>query len=374
MNRVTTRHRVTTRRLADGREILYVDSPGAPERNAEDARPLGDRVPAGELRWDALAGDWVAVAGHRQDRTFLPPKDECPLCPTGLGTVPSEIPETSYEVVVLENRFPSYTSTATGREGSDPTGLLRSRPAHGRCEVVCFTSAHDASFKDLPVERVRTVIDTWAARTTALGALPEVEHVFCFENRGREIGVTLPHPHGQIYAYPYVPERTARLLERAEAHLAETGRLLGADLLAAELADGSRIVLCGEHWTAYVPFAARWPLELHLAPHRDVPDLAALDDTERDELAVVYRELLRRLDRYHVAPGGEPMTMPYIAAWHQAPAKVGRTASRLHLQLMSVLRAPGKLKYLAGSESGVGGWVTDVPPEQQAARLREVAS
>jgi UDPglucose--hexose-1-phosphate uridylyltransferase len=240
--------------------------------------------------------------------------------------------------------------------------------------VVCFTSAHDASFKDLPVERVRTVIDTWAARTTTLGALPEVEHVFCFENRGREIGVTLPHPHGQIYAYPYVPERTARLLERAEAHLAETGRLLGADLLAAERSDGSRIVLCGEHWTAYVPFAARWPLELHLAPHRDVPDLAALDDTERDELAVVYRELLRRLDRYHVTPGGEPLTMPYIAAWHQAPAKVGRTASRLHLQLMSVLRAPGKLKYLAGSESGVGGWVTDVPPEQQAARLREVAS
>jgi UDPglucose--hexose-1-phosphate uridylyltransferase len=366
--------RTTARRLADGREILYLDSAGAPDRRAEDTRPLGDRVAAGELRWDALAGDWVAVAGHRQDRTFLPPKDECPLCPTGLGTVPSEIPETSYEVVVFENRFPSYAPTATGREGSDPSGLLVSRPAHGRCEVVCFTSAHDASFKDLPLERVRTVIDTWAARTTTLGALPEVQQVFCFENRGPEIGVTLHHPHGQIYAYPYVPERTSRLLERAEAHLAETGRLLGADLLAAELADGVRIVLTGDHWTAYVPFAARWPLELHLAPHRDVPDLAALDDAERDELAVVYRELLRRLDRYHVGPAGEPIAMPYIAAWHQAPAKVGRAASRLHLQLMSVLRAPGKLKYLAGSESGVGGWVTDVPPEQQAARLREVAS
>ncbi|HET8595586.1 MAG TPA: galactose-1-phosphate uridylyltransferase [Intrasporangium sp.] len=367
-------NRVTSRCLADGRQIIYVDDADDPLRCAVDTRPLGDRVPSGELRWDALVGDWVAVAAHRQERTFLPPKDECPLCPTGRGSVPSEVPETSYEVAVFENRFPSYAPASLGTETRDATGLFETRPALGRCEVVCFTSDHDASFKDLPLERVRRVIDTWAARTEALGALPEVEHVFCFENRGREIGVTLHHPHGQIYAYPYVPARTAQLLARAEEHLARTGRLLGADLLAAERADGSRLVLESEHWSAYVPFAARWPLEVHLAPHRDVPDLPALTEEERDDLAVAYRELLRRLDRYHVGPGREPLAMPYIAAWHQAPARVGRDASRLHLQLMSVLRAPGKLKYLAGSESGVGGWVTDVPPERQAARLREVAS
>ena len=370
---MTALHRTTSRPLADGREIIYVDEPGTHERVAQDERPVEERVPSGELRWDALVGDWVAIAGHRQNRVLLPPKDECPLCAHGVGTAPSEIPEDDYQVVVFENRFPSYSSVSAGRALPDPDGLLVTRPAHGRCEVVCFTSDHDSAFKHLPLQRVRAVIDTWADRTTVLGARPEVEHVFCFENRGPEIGVSLHHPHGQIYAYPYLPQRTQVLLDRAEEHLAATGRLLGADLLAAERADGSRVVVSGTHWTAYVPFASRWPLEVHLAPHRDVPDLAALDDDERDELAVVYRDLLRRVDRFHVAADGSPVAMPYMSTWQQAPSKRGRDASRLHLQLMSVLRAPGKLKYLAGSESGVGGWINDVPPERTAARLREVA-
>jgi UDPglucose--hexose-1-phosphate uridylyltransferase len=366
-------HRFTSRTLADGREIIYVDEPGTPERTARDLRPVEPRVLSGEVRHDALVDDWVAVAAHRQNRTFMPPKDECPLCPTGRGTAPSEIPESDYQVVVFENRFPSYAVESLGAEFPDPTGLFGTRPAVGRCEVVCFTSDHESSFKDLSVERVRMVVDTWAQRTEALAARPEVQHVFAFENRGREIGVTLPHPHGQIYAYPYVPARTRQLLDAAQCHLERTGRLLGADLLAAERADGSRVVIEGTHWTAYVPFAARWPVEVHLAPHRDVPDLAALDDDERDELATVYHDLLGRLDRYYVAEDGSPVTLPYIAAWQQAPAKVGRDASRLHLQLMSVLRGPGRLKYLAGSESGVGGWVNDIAPERAAARLREVA-
>ena len=366
-------HRFTSRTLADGREIIYVDEPGTPERTARDPRPVEARVQSGEVRYDALVDDWVAVAAHRQNRTFMPPKDECPLCPAGRGTAPSEIPESDYQVVVFENRVPSYAVEAAGVESSSADGLVATRPAVGRCEVVCFTSDHDSSFKDLSVDRVRTVVDTWAQRTEVLGARPEVQQVFAFENRGREIGVTLPHPHGQIYAYPYVPDRTRQLLDAAERHLERTGRLLGADLLAAEREDGSRVVIEGRHWTAYVPFAARWPVEVHLAPHRDVPDLVALDDDERDDLAAVYHDLLGRLDRYYVAEDSSPVTLPYIAAWQQAPAKVGRDASRLHLQLMSVLRGPGRLKYLAGSESGVGGWVNDVAPERAAARLREVA-
>jgi UDPglucose--hexose-1-phosphate uridylyltransferase len=369
----STTSRFTTRLLADGREILYVDEPGTPERTAEDPRPVEPRVQSGELRHDALVDDWVAVAAHRQHRTFMPPKDECPLCPAGHGSVPSEIPERDYQVVVFENRFPSYSVDPAGVDAEAHDGIFVTRPAAGRCEVVCFTSDHDASFKDLPLSRVRLVIDTWAERTASLGAMPDVEHDFCFENRGREIGVSLPHPHGQIYAYPYLPARTQQLVDRAQEHLARTGRLLGADVLAAERAEGSRVVLSGEHWTAYVPFAARWPIEVHLAPHRDVPDLPALSDEERDELAIVYRELLRRFDRYYVGPDGSPVKLPYISAWQQAPARVGREASRLHLQLMSVLRGPGRLKYLAGSESGVGGWVNDVGPELTAARLREVA-
>jgi UDPglucose--hexose-1-phosphate uridylyltransferase len=250
--------------------------------------------------------------------------------------------------------------------------LLAHVPARGRCEVVCFTSDHDASFSSLSVTRARTVVDVWVDRTRELSALDAVEHVFCFENRGQEIGVTLHHPHGQIYAYPFVPARAETMMRQAREHHQRTGHLLGADLLAAELEAGSRIITRGTHWTSYVPYAARWPVEVHLVPNRDVADLVALDDAERDELAEVYLDLLRRLDRYYEGSDGSPIAMPYIAGWHQAPVRQGRDISRLHLQVMSVLRAPGRLKYLAGSESGVGAWVNDVAPEHVAARLREV--
>ncbi len=360
----------TSRRLADGREIIYFDDSHSGRRDAVDGRPLGERAQAGELRYDALVDDWVAIAGHRQERTFLPPRDECPLCPSGRGTAPSEVPESAYDVVVFENRFPSFSDlggiAATGQ------GPLLGGRAHGRCEVVCFTSDHDASFASLGQDRVRTVIEAWVDRTEQLSRLPGVELVLLFENRGPEIGVTLHHPHGQIYAYPYLPARHVTLLTAARRHHERTGRLLGTELLAAERADGARMVLEGEHWSAYVPYAARWPVEVHLVPHRDVPDLPTLTGEERDELAEVHQKLFRGLDRYYVGPRGEQVRLPYISAWQQAPVRQGRDVSRLHLQVMSVLRAPGRLKYLAGSESAAGAWINDVPPERAAARLREV--
>ena len=377
--------RRTSTLLADGRELIYYDDSaayvsGRRVRDAVDRRPAGAPATAGTMRLDVLTGDWVAIAGHRLNRTFLPPADECPLCPTRAGAAPSEIPAREYDVVVFENRFPSFARDAEQpqdgleppQDGAEP--LFAGRPATGRCEVVCFTSDHGASFASLGATRARTVVEAWVDRTRELSALDTVEQVFCFENRGREIGVTLAHPHGQIYAYPYVAPHTRRLIDRATQHRDRTGRLLGADVLAAERRDRQRVVLSGRHWTAYVPYAARWPVEVHLAPHRDVPDLVALDEAEKDELAQVYPELLGRLDRYYTGADGEPVTLPYIAGWQQAPVRAGRDVCRLHLQVMSVLRAPGRLKNLAGSESGAGGWVNDVAPERIAARLREVAS
>lgn len=370
------RVRRTLALLADGREMFYFDdSPGyvtgGLTRDTVDTRPLPPAGGGSELRLDVLTGEWVAIASHRNDRTFLPPKDECPLCPTGRGVVPSEIPAGDYDVVVFENRFPSLSRTVEGVPHLlDGEPLFPVRPGTGRCEVVCFTADHAASFASLSPQRVRTVVEAWADRTAELSQTADVEQVFCFENRGQEIGVTLHHPHGQIYAYPYVTPRTAALLRQAEAHRRATGGNLLRDVLDAERRAGTRVVLAGEHWTAYVPAAARWPVEVHLAPHRDVPDLAALDDAEREELAHVYLELLRRADRYFDGVAA----LPYIAGWHQAPVGAGRELGRLHLQLFSLLRAPGKLKYLAGSESGMGAWVNDALPEQIAARLREVAS
>lgn len=350
--------------LADGRELIYFDDADTslPPERAVDARTLDPRPATAQMRQDPLTGEWISIAAARQNRVFLPPADADPLAPQ-TATNPSEIPS-SYDVAVFENRSPSF-----GPELADPAadalaslrsvGLERTLTSVGRCEVVCFSPEHEGSFGTLGVSRARTVIEAWAQRTAALSALPGVEEVFPFENRGREIGVTLPHPHGQIYAYPYVTPRTERLL----AAIDDYGPTLMADILERER-NGPRVLLSGEHWTAFVPFAARWPIEVHLLPHRHVPDFAATTLAERDELASLYLTLLRGVDRLYDTP------TPYIAAWHQAPVSERRDEVRLMLQLTSPRRAADKLKYLAGSEAAMGAWIGDVTPESQAGALR----
>ena len=221
-------------RLADGREIVYFDeAPGLGRAQAQDTRPLpprqpGPALPTGSpewgIRWDPLAGEWVVIAAARQDRTFLPPPDQCPLDPSAPGR-PTEIPADSYDVVVFENRFPSL---------AEPLG---------RCEVVCFTSVHDSSFAELTPQRVRTVFEAWVDRTQVLSALPQTKQVYCFENKGEEIGVTLHHPHGQIYAFPFVTPRTGQMVTQAREYaFHHAGGNLFDDLVAAELqaADADR--------------------------------------------------------------------------------------------------------------------------------------
>jgi UDPglucose--hexose-1-phosphate uridylyltransferase len=353
----------TRTRLADGREIVYFDEPGSSTRALPDPRDLLSNGQAPAIRYDVVLDEWVGMADNRSDRTVLPPDDQCPLCPS-TPTRHTEIPAPSYDVVVFENRFPSFTMAAADMEAmAEP--LLRQRPAAGRCEVVCFTADHDSSFAALTPARVATVIEAWVDRTMTLSALPHVEQVFCFENRGAEIGVTLSHPHGQIYAYPFLTPRTRRMLDSARAYRERTRRNLFADVLAAEQHSGERVVVRGDWWTAFVPFAARWPLEVHLYPHRQLPDLPALSGEERAELSWLYLDVLRRM------AAAFDDTLPYIAAWHQAPVRVGRDLAYLHLQIFSIRRGAGKLKYLAGSESGLGAFVNDVSPEAAAGLLRK---
>ncbi|EST32603.1 hypothetical protein N566_19915 [Streptomycetaceae bacterium MP113-05] len=360
----------TTNRLADGREILYYDSRDGIRRDAVDPRPLDPTATASQIRYDPLLDEWVAVTAHRQGRTYRPPADECPLCPSRDGRH-TEIPEAGYEVAVFENRFPSFAGGPGPLTTDGPHGAFGHRPGAGRCEVVCFTSDHEASFADLSPEHARLVLDAWTDRSAELSRLPGVEQVFCFENRGPEIGVTLGHPHGQIYAYPFTTPRTARTLHSAAAHRERTGGgNLFDDLLAAERADERRVVAEGEHWTAFTPYAARWPYEVHLYPHRRVPDLTALDEPAREEFPHLYLDVLRRFDR--LFGPSEPPT-PYISAWHQAPrTAAGRDDFALHLELFTIRRTSGKLKFLAGSESGMNVFINDVPPETAAQRLREV--
>ena len=368
--------RITRTRLGDGRVLTYYDDrepyvSGAATRALRDTRELPLDQPQPTMRLDVLTGEWVILAPHRMHRTHLPAAAHCPLCPSRDGAV-TEIPAEDYDVAVFDNRFPSLVpATDPVPALVDDNPLWPQLPGTGRCEVICFTSEHGCSFAELTARRAATVIEAWAHRTRVLSRADGTRQVFCFENRGAETGVTLHHPHGQIYAYPFVAPRTERLLARASAHRENTGRDLLSDVLAAERRARTRVVHEGTAWTAYVPAAARWPVELHLVPHRAVPDLAALDSAERAELATLYPALLRRVDQFF-ADQGDAGPVPYVAGWHQAPVGPGRKLTRLHLQLFSVRRAAGKLKYLASSESGVGVWLNDTTPERIAHRLREL--
>jgi UDPglucose--hexose-1-phosphate uridylyltransferase len=351
------------RRMADGRELIYFDDADTrlTSERAADVRRLEPRPPTPVMRQDPLTGEWISIAEARQNRVFLPPSDQDPLAPSTPSNA-SEVPD-NYDVVVFENRSPSFgpgMSDAYSDEQLTSIGIGRSLPAIGRCEVVCFSPESFGSFAGLTVSRARTVIEAWADRTAALSALPGVREVFPFENRGEAIGVTLHHPHGQIYSYPYVTPRTQRLLESIERFDGD----LFESILDLEAAS-DRVVMRGEFWIAFVPYAARWPLEVHLLPLRHVPDFAGTTDDERDELAVLYLQLLRGVDALYSTP------TPYIAAWHQAPTDVGRDTVRLMLQLTSPRRSDDKLKYLAGSESAMGAWIGDVVPEMAAAALRD---
>ncbi|MBX3100251.1 MAG: galactose-1-phosphate uridylyltransferase [Salinibacterium sp.] len=351
-----TKHETT---LADGRALIYYDDADTSltADRVTDARTLDPRPDTATMRQDPLTGEWISIAAARQNRVFLPPTDQDPLAPATPSN-PSEVPS-NYDVVVFENRSPSF-GPALGELDLTGIGLGRTAPSHGRCEVVSFSPEHEGSFGSLTESRARTVIEAWADRTAFLSCLPGVQQVFPFENRGEAIGVTLHHPHGQIYSYPYITPRTRRLIESIEAF----GPGLFESILQFEIAS-ERVVLQGEHWTAYVPFAARWPLEVHMLPHRQIPDFAATSSAERSELAGLYLRLLRGLDALYSTP------TPYIAAWHQAPVVESRADIRLMLQVTSPRRAESKLKYLAGSESAMGAWIGDIPPEQSAQFIRE---
>lgn len=317
-----------------------------------------------ELRWHPLLEEWVITATHRQDRTFFPPPGFCPLCPTEPGGFGSEIPYDAYAVAVFENKFPSLRPQAPD-PAVEATALSPVLPAEGACEVVCYAQGHDRTFADLSVAEIATLLRVWADRTAEIGAREAIDYVYCFENKGTAIGVTLHHPHGQIYAFPFVPPRVSRTVEAASKHHAATGRCLHCDALAQELEDGRRIVDENAHAVAFVPFYARYPYEVHLYPKRHQGDLTALTPAEIRGVA----ELLSRVTRRYDALWG--FSMPYIMAIFQAPTDGGSyPGEHWRIEFTPPMRTPEKLKYLAGCEAGAGNFINDTLPEEKAAELR----
>ena len=313
---------------------------------------------SGEFRFDGLTRRWVNIVGHRQARPNLPASG-CPFCVGGL-----EAPD-PYRVRAFANRWPALEPGDAIDVASAETAGVTTLPAAGATEVILYSPDHDASMSTLDRDQLRAVVDLWAERTEALLARPEIEYVLVFENRGPDVGATIHHPHGQIYAYPFVPPEPA-----AEAAANRTHGCGSCAELALE-ADGERLVHESASWLAYVPFASGYSYGLRLTARRHVGRIGELDDAERDGLVEVLRDVLGRYDRlWHDDPSRSEM-FPYLLWFHQAPEHHDGEY-HLHAHLAPPQRGPGVHRYVASGELGSGTLSNPVVPEAAAAALREV--
>jgi UDPglucose--hexose-1-phosphate uridylyltransferase len=347
----------------DGRElILYGRRPVSVDIVAPSpsSAPF---TPNAHLRWQPLRGEWVAYATHRQHRTFLPPAEYNPLAPERDPAHPTELPAGDYDVAVFENLFPAFTRLA-----HDPPSLcVPTRPALGACEVVVFTQDPQASLGALPLWHIELIIGVWADRYRELGARPDVQYVYAFENRGVEVGVTLNHPHGQIYAYPFLPPIPAAEVTHERAHFRAHGTTLMQQLVADELEAGSRLIYVGPQVVAFVPVCARYPYEVWIAPRDRVASVAALTDDDRRDFARALKTVLLTYDGLWDRP------FPYIMAVHQAPTGgEAHPGAHFHVEFYPAYRMRDRLKYLAGSEIGAGVFTADTDPDDAARELQAV--
>jgi UDPglucose--hexose-1-phosphate uridylyltransferase len=330
-----------------------------------------------EERWHPLRREWVVVAAHRQDRPWntdrvahaarqLPQYvQDCYLCP-GNARVSGAVNDPYAGVFVFDNDHPCVGSAAP-HDLPAPGGVYRNRPAQGVARVVCYTPRHDLSLAELGAAGIFDLMRVWQEQYRELAARPEVNHVLVFENRGEVVGVSNPHPHCQIYATNFVFKTTEIEIEAERDHLAQTGRILFQDIIAAELADGRRLLAENEGALAFIPYFARYAYDAIVAPKATHASIADLSDSELRSLASALEELLVRFDNLWQMP------FPYVMTLHQAPTDGGDYRSHhFHIQLHPPLRKPTLLKYLAGPEVGAGGFISDTAPEEKARELRAV--
>lgn len=308
-----------------------------------------------ELRWHPLLREWVGVAGARQNRPQLP-QTWCPFCP-GSGRVPDR-----YDVYLYHNDFAAL-GPDNGPFASE-TGIFRSTGAQGYCNVVLYSPNHTLSPSQLPKEHWRKIVDLWTSRTAEMFANESIEYVYVFENTGLAIGVTMPHPHGQIYSFPFLPPLVQRELDGARAHYDAHQENLYLRLLDEEVKDGRRIVASNDDFVAFVPFAARFPAEMQIYARRHCTRLMDLSDAEKDSLAVLIKIARMKYDNLFGFP------MPLMMVVRQQPAKGDHPHFLLHVEFMPIQRSATKLKYLAGVETGAGTFLNDTIAENKAAELR----
>jgi len=318
-----------------------------------------------EIRIDPVKNKKIAYATKRQDRTFHPPKDYCPLCPTKVGGIDTEIPKDDYDIVVFENRFPTFEKDAPDVIGESE--LFKRKPSRGICEVVCYSSSHDSYLEDQPLIKIENLIRVWIERYQELGKKGFIKYVFIFENKGTEIGVTLSHPHGQLYAFPFIPPIIDDELSSSKDYYIKENKCLHCQIIKSEIEKSQRIIYKDDNFISFIPYYARWPYEVHVYPIRHMGSLDVMNNLEIGSLSKTLKDLILRYNKLF------SKRMPYAMVVHQNPTD-GKDYPyyHFHFEFYPPYRQADKLKYMAGCELGTGTFINDTLPEEKAGELRNI--
>jgi UDPglucose--hexose-1-phosphate uridylyltransferase len=322
--------------------------------------PVGPTEINPHRRWHPLRQEWVIYASHRQNRTFLPPKNYSPLNPSDDENFPTELPTGNYDVAVFDNLFPSMTQNPSAKSN-------HTIPSDGNCEVIVFTQDPDSSLGNLSLSHIDLILEVLAERTKEIQKNLNIKYVMPFENRGVEMGVTLHHPHGQIYAYPFIPPVIDKFNQSFESFYAENKMTLLEQVIKNELDEDQRVISKNEHSLAFIPSFARYPYETWIAPKRPVQFLYDLNPEEMRDLAKTLKETLLKFDQLWQRP------FPYLMNIYQAPVNLGAVNYwNFFIQITPPYRNKDRLKYLAGTELGAGTFVNDSLPEEKAMELKNI--
>lgn len=312
-----------------------------------------------ELRWNPLIKDWVMIASHRQNRPQMP-KDWCPFCP-GSGKVPDKF--TVYE---YDNDFPALSQTPPVPDDVE-TRIYKTKPAYGKCEVILYSPEHTVTLPELPVPHIRELVDLWTERYVKISEDEKIKYVFIFENRGAAVGVTMPHPHGQIYGYSVIPKKLELELQSCREHFDENGSCLVCDMLEDEANDGRRVIFENEDFITFLPFFCEYPYGVYIAAKRHFSNLTQMTEREKDNLAKILKETAGMLDSLF------DYTFPYMMCMYQNPVNSEDVSDcyHFHIAFYPPMRSADKIKFNASSETGAWAHCNPTAPEEKAKELRE---
>lgn len=310
-----------------------------------------------ELRWHPLTKDWIMIASNRQNRPQMP-KDWCPFCPSS-GNVPE------YDVLQYDNDFPALSQNPPEPD-QVANDFFKVKPSYGKCEVILYSPGHTVTLPELSDEHMRKLTNLWCERFAAMRADEQIKYVFPFENRGDVVGVTMPHPHGQMYGYSFIPKKLELETASAREHYEENGKCLFCEMLDQEKADGKRIIFQNEHFTVFLPFYCEYPYGVYIFPNRHVPYMTDLNDAEKDALGTTLRDTVGMLDALF------DYRFPYMMCMHNAPVNSGDYSKdfHFHIEFFPPMRSAEKQKFNASSETGAWAHCNPTCPEDTSIELR----